>query len=58
MIVSASLKGKHMLYLHFIGEETEAQRSDDPKALQMPGVPVSHFGSGLFGNNVEDGSSC
>ena len=26
---------------NFIGEETEAQRSDDPKALQMPGVPVS-----------------
>ena len=41
MIVSASLKGKHMHYLHFIGEETEAQISDDLKALQMPGVPVS-----------------
>lgn len=41
MIVCASLKGKHMHYLHFIGEETEAQRSDGPKALQMPGVPVS-----------------
>ena len=40
LILSASLKGKRMHYLHFIGKETEARRSDDLKALQIPGVPA------------------
>lgn len=40
LILSASLKGKRMDYLHFIGKETEARRSDDLKALQIPGVPA------------------